>query len=123
MSAAQPVAAGDGRVIPLAAARRTRHLACSPRIAQRIVKAAAVFALCLLGLIGSFADSAVARTGLLLVGPADDLGNLDNVTATLIWATIANLATCAGVVMTAYWLLSRPSAQVVELHSRRRSKL
>jgi hypothetical protein len=119
MSAAQPVATGDGRVIPLAA-RRSRHRARSPHI----VKAAAVFALCLLGLIGSFADSAVARTGLLLVSGADESGSfdpssLDNVAATLVWATIANLAACAGVVMVAYWLLSRPSAQVVELRVRR----
>ena len=114
MSAAQPIAAGDSRVIELAA-RRTRRRARSPHV----VKAAAIFALCLLGLIGSFADSAVARTGLLLVSPGDDPGVLDNVTATLIWATVANLAVCAGVVMVAYWLLSRPTAQVVELRARR----
>jgi hypothetical protein len=88
-----------------------------PARSRRIAKAAAVFALCLLGLIGSFADSAVARTGLLLVGP-DDGGNLDNVAATLVWATVANLAVSAGVVMVAYWLMSRPSAQVIELRSR-----
>lgn len=117
MSAAQPAAAGDSSVIPLAA-RRTRCRARSPRI----VKAAAVFALCLLGLIGSFADSAVARTGLLLVSPTDDPGSLDNVTATLIWAAVANFAACAGVVMVAYWLLSRPSAQIIELRSRYRKR-
>ena len=91
----------------------------NPARSCRIAKAAAVFALCLLGLIGSFADSAVARTGLLLLGPADDGGSLDNVAATLLWATIANIAACAGVVMIAYWLLTRPSAQIVELRSRR----
>ncbi len=91
--------------------------AANPARSRGIVKAAAVFALCLLGLIGSFADSAVARTGLLLVGG----DNADpDLTATLIWATIANLAACAGVVMVAYWLISRPSAQVVELRSRQR---
>lgn len=120
MSAVRPASAGDGSVIQLAG-RRTRR----PARSSRIVKAAAVFALCLLGLIGSFADSAVARTGLLLIGPADDSGSLDpggvdNVTATLVWATIANLAVCAAVVMMAYWLLSRPSAQIVELRTRRK---
>lgn len=115
MSAA---ATGDSRVIELAA-RRTRRGARSPRITSGIVKATAIFALCLLGLIGSFADSAVARTGLLLVSPVDDPGGLDNIIATLIWATVANIAVSAGVVMVAYWLLSRPSAQVVELRARR----
>jgi hypothetical protein len=91
----------------------------SPARSCRIARAAAVFALCLLGLIGSFADSAVARTGLLLVGPTDDGGNLDNLAATLVWATVANLAVSAGVVMVAYWLISHPSAQVVVLRSRR----
>jgi hypothetical protein len=95
----------------------------SPARSCRIARAAAVFALCLLGLIGSFADSAVARTGLLLIGPTDDAGgSLDNVAATLIWATIANLAACAGVVMIAYWLLTRPSAQIFALRSRRRDR-
>jgi hypothetical protein len=95
----------------------------SPARSRRIARAAAVFALCLLGLIGSFADSAVARTGLLLIGPTDDAGgSLDNVAATLIWATIANLAACAGVVMIAYWLLTRPSAQIVALRARRRDR-
>ena len=88
----------------------------NPARSRRIAKAAAVFALCLLGLIGSFADSAVARTGLLLV--SGDNADPD-LTATLIWATIANLAACAGVVMVAYWLISRPSAQIVALRSRR----
>jgi hypothetical protein len=36
-----------------------------------------------------------------------------------VWATVANLAVSAGVVMVAYWLISRPSAQVVVLRSRR----
>jgi len=127
MSAARPIAAGDSSVILLEAARRTRRLARSPQLARRLAKAAAIFALCLLGLIGSFADSALARTGLLLVGAGDDAGNfdpagLDNVTATLVWATIANLAVCAGVAMMVYWLLSRPSAQIVELRPRRRRR-
>jgi hypothetical protein len=116
MSAAPPLAAGEGRVIPLAV-RRGRRGARSPRV----LKAAAVLALCLLGLIGNFADSAVARTGLLLVDPPYP-GGVENVTATLVWAMIANLAVCAGVVMVAYWLLSWPSAQVVELRSRRRKR-
>ena len=65
----------------------------NPARSRRIAKAAAVFALCLLGLIGSFADSAVARTGLLLVGRRR-CGDPDNLAATLIWATVANLAAC-----------------------------
>jgi protein-S-isoprenylcysteine O-methyltransferase Ste14 len=97
--------------------RMEMRRAANPARSRRIVKAAVVLAFCLLGLIGSFADSAVARTGLLLVSPTDDPGNFDNLTATLVWATIANLAVSAGVVMVAYWLLSRPSAQVVELRA------
>ncbi|HEY1505587.1 MAG TPA: hypothetical protein VGF92_14865 [Stellaceae bacterium] len=112
MSTAQPVAAGESRVIPLTARHRR-----GATLSRRIVKAATVFGFCLLGLIGSFADSAVARTGLLLVDGTGDPGA--DVTATLVWATIANLAACAGVVMVAYWLLTRPSAQIVELNSRR----
>jgi hypothetical protein len=102
-------------VIPLASRRAPQR-----RQARQFLKIAAVFALCFLGLIGSFADSAVARTGLLLIGSPDDLnGNLDGIATTLIWATVANLAACAGVVMIVYWFLSRPTAEVVELRPRR----
>ncbi|HEX3972560.1 MAG TPA: hypothetical protein VHX19_14615 [Stellaceae bacterium] len=106
---AAPIA-GDSRVIPLTGRRPARS--------RGMVKAAVVFAICLLGLIGSFADSAVARTGLLLIDPESDPGALDHLTATLIWATIANLAVSAAVVMAAYWLITRPSAQIVELRPR-----
>ncbi|HWE75743.1 MAG TPA: hypothetical protein VG328_21465 [Stellaceae bacterium] len=116
MIAARPIG-GDSHVIPLTERRMRR-----PALSRQIVKAAAVFAICLLGLIGSFADSAVARTGLLLVDPTTDPGALDNVTATLIWATVANLAVSAAVVMAAYWLISRPSAQIVELRPRQRQR-
>lgn len=104
-------------VIPLEIRRQPRR-----RVPTRqMVKAAAIFGICLLGLIGSFADSAVARTGLLLIGSADDLGNnLDGIATTLIWATVANVAACAGVVMIVYWFLSRPTAEVVEFHPRRK---
>jgi hypothetical protein len=54
----------------------------------------------------------------LLVDPPYP-GSVDNVIATLAWAMIANLAVCAGVVIVAYLLLSWPSAQIVELQSRR----
>jgi hypothetical protein len=105
-------------VIPLDS-RRPQHR----RTHRRLVTAAAVFAVCLLGLIGSFADSAVARTGLLLIGSDDDLGsNLDGIATTLIWATVANIAACAGVAIIVYWFLSRPTAQVVELRPRRRKR-
>jgi ABC-type Fe3+ transport system permease subunit len=88
---------------------------------QQAIKAMAIFACCLLALIGSFADSAIARTGLLLIDSPDDpaTGDLDGIAATLVWAVIANVAACAGVVMIAYWFLSRPTAQVVELRPRR----
>src|SRR5262249_18703894 len=74
MSAARPVAAHESSVILLATARQGRRFVRSRSIATVI----AIFTLCLLGLIGSFADSAVARTGLLLVDPpypgsADDV--------------------------------------------------
>jgi hypothetical protein len=114
MSAAGPVAAHESSVILLAAARHGRRSAGSRRIATVI----AIFILCLLGLIGSFADSALARTSLLLIDPPYP-GSADNLAATLVLAIIANLAVCAGVVMLAYWLLSWPSAEVVELQSRR----
>ena len=116
MSAARPVAPHDSSVISLAPARRGGRSARSRRFATVI----AVLVLCLLGLIGSFADSAVARTSLLLVDPPYP-GIVDDVTATLVWAMIANLAVCAGVVTMAYWLLSWPSAQIVELRTRRRN--
>jgi hypothetical protein len=98
--------------------RLTQRRAVHPARSRRLIKVAAVFAFCLLGLLGSFADSAVARTGLLLVGPADDAGgDAGNIAATLIWATIANLAVTAAVIMVAYWLITRPTAQVVELRA------
>ncbi len=117
MTAARPVATSEsGSVISLASRlpRRARS--------HRLMKAGAVFALCLLGLIGSFADSAVARTGLLFFNASNDIdpASLDGLTATLIWATIANFAACVGVVMVVYWMLSRPTAQVVELRPRNR---
>jgi hypothetical protein len=57
---------------------------------------------------------------LLIAAPDDiDPSSIDNIAATLIWATVANLAACAGVVMIAYWLLSRPTARVVALQPRR----
>ena len=114
MSAAGPAAAHESSVILLATARPGRR----PLRSRRIATAIAVLALCLLGLIGSFADSAVARTSLLLVDPPYP-GSVDNVTATVVWAMIVNLAVCAGVVMVAYWLLSWPSAQIVDLRLRR----
>jgi hypothetical protein len=85
----------------------------SVALSRRIVKAGAIFALCLLGLIGSFADNAVAQTGLLLVAPADDPGAFDHVAAALAWASIANLAVCAAVVLAVYGLISYPSARRV----------
>ena len=84
-------------------------------------KIGAIFAACVLALIGSFADSAVARSGLLLIGAPDDAdrASLDTVAATLAWAIIADLAVCAGIVLVGYCLLSRPSAQIVPLRPRR----
>jgi len=73
-----------------------------------------------LNIRGSFADSAVTRTSLLLVDPPYP-GSVDNVAATVIWAMIANLAVCVGVVMLIYWLLSWPSAQIIDLRSERPS--
>lgn len=102
-------------VIPLESRRPVQR-----RAPRQTMKIAAIFGLCLLGLIGSFADSAVARTGLLLIGSDSVANNLDGIALTLIWATVANFAACTGVVMIVYWLLSRPSAEVVELRPRRR---
>ena len=101
-------------VIPLQTKRVRRY-----GKSRQLLKAGLVFALCLLGLIGSFADDAVARTGLLLVtgGDTSDAGGFDNLTSTLVWATVANLAVCAGVVLAAYWLITRPTAQVVEIRT------
>ena len=106
--------AAPAAVIPLESRRPAVR-----RNPRQALKLAAVFGLCLLGLIGSFADSAVARTGLLLLGSGDDGSNLDSLAATLIWATVANIAACAGVLMIVYWFLTRPTAEVVELHPRR----
>lgn len=117
LAATQP--APPAIVIPL----NTRRLG---RGALRsAVKIATIFAVCLLGLISSFADSAVARSSLLLIvapGRSEGAG-LDSIAATLAWATVADIAVCAGIVVIGYCLLSRPSAQVVPLHPRRRSKL
>jgi hypothetical protein len=85
---------------------------------RQLIKAAAVFALCFLGLIGSFADDAVARTGLLVLSGTESV-DPNSLEATLVWATIANLAVCAAIVLMFYWLLSRPTAEIVELRSRR----
>jgi len=107
--------ASHATVIPLNARRPNRIML------RQIVKIAAVFAVCSLGLIGSFADSAVARTSLLLInGPADgDAGDFDSIAGALAWATLADIAVCAGIVVIGYCLLSRPSAQVVPLRPRR----
>lgn len=107
--------AASAAVIPFESRRPAQR-----RPTRQTMKVAAIFGLCLLGLIGSFADSALARTGLLLIGSGDVANNLDGIATTLIWATVANFAACAGVVMIVYWLLSRPSAEVVELRPRRR---
>jgi hypothetical protein len=115
MSAVRKLAVAGNEPICLDAHRPRRQIA-----RRGILKIAAIFAICLLGLIGSFADSAVARTGLLLIGTPDDPGNnLDGMGAILIWATVANIATCAGMVLIIYWLVSRPTAEVVELRPRR----
>jgi hypothetical protein len=116
MSTTGPVLADESSVILLATAQLGRGQQRSRRIAMAI----AVLALCLLALIGSFADSAVTRTSLLLVDPPYP-GSVDNVAATVIWAMIANLAVCVGVVMLIYWLLSWPSAQIIDLRSERPS--
>jgi hypothetical protein len=115
-TAVRKLAVAGNEPIRLDAHRRPRR-----QIARRgTLKIAAVFAVCFLGLIGSFADSAVARTGLLLIGASDDpSSNLDGVGAILLWATVANLAACAGIVMIIYWLVSLPSAEIVELRPRR----
>lgn len=110
------VRAAPAAVITLESRRRP----VPRRTPRQAMKIAAIFGLCLLALIGSFADSALARTGLLLIGSDDVANNLDGIATTLIWATVANFAACAGVVMIVYWFLSRPSAEVVELHPRRR---
>jgi len=115
MSAARPITPGESSV-PLVAARQGRR----PLRSRRIAAVIAVLALCLLGLLGSFADSAVARTSLLIVDPPYP-GSVDNVAATLVWAIIANVAVCVGVVMVIYWLLSWPSVQIVILRSERPS--
>jgi len=111
------IAAPAGSVIHLDARRKQR-----PAMRRQALMIVAVFGLCLLGLIGSVADSAVARTGFLLIGSTDavDPAKLDSIAMTLIWATLANLGVCAGVAMIAFWLVSRPSAEVVELRPRRR---
>ena len=116
MSAAGPVAGHESSMLLLARARHGRRHLRSRRIATAI----AVLALCLLGLIGSFADSALARTSLLFVDPPYP-GSVDNLAATLVWAMIVNLALCCGVVTVIYWLVSWPSAQIVEPHSQRPS--
>jgi hypothetical protein len=116
MSAAGPVLAHEIRVILLTSARQGRR----PRRSRVIATVIAVLVLCLLGLIGSFADSALARTSLLLIDPPYP-GSVDNIAATLVWAMIANLTVCVGVVMVIYWLLSGPSAQIVNLRSERPS--
>lgn len=112
------VASSSAEPISLDAHRPKRRLAYRAR--RDVLEIAAVFGVCVLGLLGSFADSAIARTGFLLIGSGDDgAGNLDGMAATLVWAIVANIAACAGIVMIVYWFLSRPSAEVVELQSRR----
>lgn len=101
------------------------HAHCPNRIALReAVRIGAVFAVCLLGLISSFADSAVARSSFLLIdtpGDGDGTG-LDSVAAALAWATIADIVVCIGIVLIGYCLLSRPSAEIVPLYPRRRNR-
>jgi hypothetical protein len=112
-----PRAVTESGAIPLDAYRPARRFAL-----RQMAKVAMVFAVCVLGLIGSFADSAVARSSLLLIGAPADAGDagFDSIAATLAWAAIADIAVCAGVVLVGFCLLSRPSAQVVPLHPRRR---
>ncbi|HVA12640.1 MAG TPA: hypothetical protein VNF99_05290 [Stellaceae bacterium] len=119
MSAARQFAAAETGPIQLDAHRPPRRI--TPRQKMKI---AIVLAVCLLALIGSLADGAATRTGLLLIGASDDrgAGTLGGITTILVWATIANIAACAGVAVIGYWLVSRPSAEVVELRPRRRKR-
>jgi hypothetical protein len=115
---ARPLAVLESGAIPLDSYRQRQILRLAFR---RAAKVAAVFAIGVLGLIGSFADSAIARTSLLLIGaPQDgDTGDFDSVAGALAWATLTDIVVCAGIVMIGYCLLSRPSAQVVPLRPRR----
>lgn len=114
MSAAPGLAA----VIPLESRRPAQ------RLTRRSLKLVAVSALCLLGLLGSFADSALARSGLLILGGGDTLdgNNLSGLALALAGAILGNITACVGVVLLLYWYLSRPTAEIVELRPRRLTK-
>jgi hypothetical protein len=79
----------------------------------------ALFAVCLFGCIGSFADSAVARTTLLLIESPGELDG-NGLVSTMLWAMIVNVAVCAAVMLLGYMALSRPPAKVVQLRQTRR---
>lgn len=114
------------RALPVGAAEPISLAAHRPRrrrVQRKVLKLTAVCAILFLGILGSFADSAIARSGLLLFGAGEDAaGNLDGVATTLIWATIANVAVSIGIIAIGVALLSRPSAEVVELRPRWRRK-
>ena len=84
---------------------------------------AAVFAVCVLALIGSFADAALARSGILFIGSGEDGAvGFDSLAATLAWAVVANIAVCAGVAILVYWFFTRPSGEIIELRPKRRKR-
>lgn len=115
MSAAAPRLAA---VIPIDSRRPAQ------RLTRPGLKLVAVAALCLLGLVGSFADSALARSGLLMLNAGDTLDgdDLSGIALAVAGAILGNIAVCVGVALLLYWYLSRPTAEILELRPRRLTK-
>jgi hypothetical protein len=88
---------------------------------RRAAKLIGLGALGLCAVIGSLADSAFAGTAPFFASgvAVSDSGNIHTMIMALIWATVANIAGCAAVLLMLSWL-ARPSATVVRLERRKK---
>ena len=97
-----------------------RRLRIKPRDAAKL---AIIFGICTLGLLGSLADSAFEGMGqIFFAGAAGSDSSVQAVILALCWATLANIAACAGVFFLLSWLTPGPSATVVPLAPRRKKR-
>ncbi len=101
-------------IISLDAHRQTRRL--KPADTLRLL---ALFTACVFGFIGSFADTAVARTTLMLIESPGDIDG-SGLASTVMWAIMVNIAVCAAILLLGYMALSRPQAKVIRIDASRR---
>ena len=92
-----------------------------PRIKPRdAAKLAVILGICALGLLGSLADSAFEGIGAFVFSGTASSASFQAIVVALCWATLANIAACAGVFLLLSWLTPGPSATVLPFAPRRK---